>query len=112
MKSAIQNPVMPAETGVRKDNGVHVMKMKTFLTLLLAPLALLVSPLAISHSDGGSAINHGILHMLEVSVAAPVTGYIFGLILSTAILIMVGLILRQVVATRKAHQHLHKKSLH
>ena len=61
---------------------------------------------------GGFAVYHGIVHMLEMPAAAPVTGYIPGLIISTAILMMVGLILRQVVATRKAHQHPHTKSLH
>ena len=59
---------------------------------------------------GGFAVYHGIVHMLEMPAAAPVTGYILGLMFSTAILMMVGLILRQVVATRKAHQHSHSHS--
>ena len=63
---------------------------------------------------GGFAVYHGIVHMLEIPAAAPVTGYILGLMFSTMILMMVGLILRQVVATRKAHQHSHShtKSLY
>jgi urease accessory protein len=200
MKPAIQKPVMPAETGIRKDNGEHLMQPRNFLALLLAPLALLVSPLIFAHSGGdsiaglsdgfmhpatgldhmliaiaagfwaarsgdhgvpdmayflllmlagmllgivsvqfpllqletllvigvtvtfialaiaapqyfariffgGFAIYHGIVHMLEMPAAASVTGYIVGLMLSTAMLMMVGLILRQVVATRKSHQH-------
>lgn len=59
---------------------------------------------------GGFAIYHGIVHMLEIPAAALSMGYIVGLVLSTAILMMVGLILRQVIATRRPH--LHSKSTH
>ncbi|MCK5382393.1 MAG: HupE/UreJ family protein [Gammaproteobacteria bacterium] len=52
---------------------------------------------------GGFAVYHGIVHMLEIPAAVTATGYIIGLILSTGMLLMVGLILRQVVETRKPH---------
>jgi urease accessory protein len=61
---------------------------------------------------GGFAIYHGIVHMLEIPAAAFSTGYILGLVLSTAILMMVGLILRQVIATRRPHLHSNSKSTH
>jgi urease accessory protein len=52
---------------------------------------------------GGFAVYHGIVHMLEMPAVVTATGYIIGLILSTGMLLMVGLILRQVVETRKPH---------
>lgn len=56
---------------------------------------------------GGFAVFHGIVHMLEMPVAVATTAYIVGLMFSTGMLLMVGLILRQVVATRKPHLHAH-----
>jgi len=50
---------------------------------------------------GGFALYHGIVHMLEMP--APATGYIVGLIISTGLMLMLGLILRQVMVTRKPH---------
>lgn len=61
---------------------------------------------------GGFALCQGIGHMLEIPAAAAATGYVLGLMLSTALLMMIGLVLRQVVATRKPHpyQQSHEKS--
>ena len=52
---------------------------------------------------GGFAVYHGIVHMLEMSVPVTASGYIIGLLLSTWLLLMLGLILRQVIVTRKPH---------
>ena len=52
---------------------------------------------------GGFAVYHGIVHMLEMPVSALAAGYIVGLFFSTGLLLMLGLILRQVIATRKPH---------
>lgn len=54
---------------------------------------------------GGFAVYHGIVHMLEIPVPGVAMGYILGLIISTWLLLMLGLILRQVVVTRKPHSH-------
>lgn len=52
---------------------------------------------------GGFAVYHGIVHMLEMPVPAAAMTYMTGLLFSTWLLLMFGLILRQVVATRKPH---------
>ena len=52
---------------------------------------------------GGFAVYHGIVHMLEMPVPATAAGYIIGLVFSTGLLLMLGLMLRQVIATRKPH---------
>ena len=52
---------------------------------------------------GGFALYHGIVHMLEMPVPVMASGYIIGLLLSTWLMLMLGLILRQVVVTRKPH---------
>ena len=52
---------------------------------------------------GGFAVYHGIVHMLEMPVPVTASGYIIGLLLSTWLLLMLGLILRQVIVTRKPH---------
>ncbi len=52
---------------------------------------------------GGFAAYHGVVHMLEMPAPAAVTGYMAGLFFSTGLLLMFGLILRQVVITRKPH---------
>ena len=52
---------------------------------------------------GTFAVYHGIVHMLEMPVPVTASGYIIGLLLSTWLLLMLGLILRQVIVTRKPH---------
>jgi urease accessory protein len=52
---------------------------------------------------GGFALYHGMVHMLEMPVPVAATGYVVGLFFSTGLLLMLGLILRQVVVTRKPH---------
>ena len=54
---------------------------------------------------GGFAAYHGVVHMLEMPAPAAVTGYMAGLFFSTGLLLMFGLILRQVIITRKPHSH-------
>lgn len=50
---------------------------------------------------GGFAVYHGVVHMLEMPVPAAAAGYMTGLFFSTGLMLMLGLILRQVVATCK-----------
>ena len=50
---------------------------------------------------GGFAVYHGIVHMLAMPVPAAAMSYVIGLLCSTWLLLMLGLILRQVVATLK-----------
>jgi hydrogenase/urease accessory protein HupE len=50
---------------------------------------------------GGFALYHGIVHMLEMTTPAAAMSYITGLFFSTWLLLLFGLILRQVVVTRK-----------
>ena len=52
---------------------------------------------------GGFAIYHGMVHMLEMPTPAAATGYMVGLFIATGLMCMLGLILRQVVITRKPH---------
>ena len=52
---------------------------------------------------GGFALYHGIVHMLEMPSAVATISYVIGLLFSTWLLLMFGLILRQVVVTRKPH---------
>lgn len=52
---------------------------------------------------GGFALYHGMVHMLEMPAPLAATGYVIGLVFSTGLLMMFGLILRQVVVTRKPH---------
>jgi urease accessory protein len=54
---------------------------------------------------GGFAAYHGVVHMLEMPAPAALTGYMAGLFFSTGLLLMFGLILRQVIITRKPHSH-------
>ena len=54
---------------------------------------------------GGFAIYHGMVHMLEMPTPAVATGYMVGLFIATGLMCMLGLILRQVVITRKPHSH-------
>ena len=55
---------------------------------------------------GGFAIYHGIAHILEMPALLAVTGYMIGLLLSTWLLMMFGLMLRQVVVTRRPHSEI------
>jgi urease accessory protein len=52
---------------------------------------------------GGFAVYHGVVHMLEMPVPATAAGYMTGLFFSTGLLLILGLMLRQVVAIRKPH---------
>ncbi len=54
---------------------------------------------------GGFAAYHGVAHMLEMPEPVAAVGYMFGLFFSNWLLLMFGLILRQVVITRKPHSH-------
>lgn len=51
---------------------------------------------------GSFAVYQGAVHILEIPSPAPVTGYAAGLLLSTCVLLATGIVLRQVVITRKS----------
>jgi hydrogenase/urease accessory protein HupE len=54
---------------------------------------------------GGFAAYHGVVHMLEMPAPVAAVGYMAGLFFSTGLLLMFGLILRQVIISRKPHSH-------
>jgi len=85
------------------------LQLSTILVVGLMVMFIALSIVAPHHFAyiffGGFALYHGMVHMLEMSSPANATGYIFGLLLSTGLLLMLGLILRQVVITRKPHSH-------
>jgi urease accessory protein len=58
---------------------------------------------------GGFALYHGIVHVLAMPVSDLSAGFVIGLFFSTALLLMGGLILRQVVITRKPHSQTYSK---
>jgi urease accessory protein len=83
------------------------LQLSTILVLLLTVAfiaATIVAPQYFAYIFfGGFAVYHGIVHMLAMPAPATVAGYFIGLFFATGLLLMFGLILRQVVATRKAH---------
>jgi urease accessory protein len=58
---------------------------------------------------GGFALYHGVVHVLAMPATPVATGFVVGLFFSTALLLMGGLILRQVVVTRKPHPRTYSK---
>lgn len=52
---------------------------------------------------GGLAIYQGMTHLLQTPAHAGMGGFALGLLLSTGVLMIFGMILRQVVATRRPH---------
>jgi urease accessory protein len=52
---------------------------------------------------GSLATYHGLVHILEMPASNGVSGFAIGLLLSTAVLMILGLILRGVVVTRRPH---------
>jgi urease accessory protein len=83
------------------------LQLSTVLIVLLTVAfiaASIVAPQYIAYIFfGGFAVYHGVVHMLEMPVPATAAGYMIGLFFSTGLMLMLGLILRQVVATRKPH---------
>jgi urease accessory protein len=53
---------------------------------------------------GGFAIYHGLVHILEIPTVTEAAGYAVGLFFSTAILLALGVMLRQVMHARKFHR--------
>ena len=77
-------------------------------TLFLLTVA--VVAVAIGYSEwlghvalGGLAMYQGMTHLLQVPAHVGVGGFALGLLLSTGVLMIVGLILRQVMTTRRPH---------
>ncbi len=58
---------------------------------------------------GGFALYHGVVHVVAMPGPLVSAGFIAGLFFSTALLLMGGLILRQVVITRKPHSQTYSK---
>ncbi len=52
---------------------------------------------------GGLALYYGVMHMLEAPVAGSPSAFALGLLISTAVLLKLGLMLRTVVAAFRAH---------
>jgi len=79
--------------------------------LIVAVIAVAIAwPSYFMHAFFGSfALYHGMVHMLEMPANAACAGFAIGLLLSTGVLLSLGLILRQVVVTRWPH---HMRSHH
>jgi len=81
------------------------LQLSTILVLMLTAAFIALCIAAPQHFAfvffGAFAVYHGIVHMLEMPAPVTATGYMLGLFLSTGLLLMLGLILRQVVATLK-----------
>ncbi len=74
-----------------------------FLTVAVIAIAI-ACPAYFMHALFGSfALYHGMVHMLEMPANAEHAGFAIGLLLSTGVLLGLGLILRQVVVTRWPH---------
>jgi len=80
-------------------------------TTLAFVLPALVIAVAIARQDlfgyvlfGSLAFYHGAVHMLAMPSVASVTGYAAGLLLSTGMLLALGVILRQVINAHKHHR--------
>ena len=84
-----------------------LLQLSTILVILLTVVFVAASIAAPQYFAyiffGGFALYHGIVHMLEMPVLATAAGYVIGLLFSTGLLLLLGLILRQVVVTRKPH---------
>ena len=79
-------------------------------TTLAFVLPAVVIAVAIARQDlfgyvlfGSFAFYHGVVHILEMPSMASVTGYAAGLLLSTGLLLALGVILRQVINAHKHH---------
>lgn len=83
------------------------LQLSTILVVMLTVAFIAVSIAAPQHFAyiffGVFAVYHGIVHMLGMPAPVTAMGYMFGLLISTGLLLMLGLILRQVVVTRKPH---------
>jgi urease accessory protein len=83
------------------------LQLSTTLVLVLTVAFIALSIAAPQHFAyvffGAFAVYHGLVHMLEMPALITAVGYMLGLVFSTGLLLMLGIILRQVVASRKAH---------
>ena len=83
------------------------LQLSTILVVMLTVAFIAVSIAAPKHFAyiffGVFAVYHGIVHMLEMPAPVTAMGYMLGLLFSTGLMLMLGLILRQVVVTRKPH---------
>ena len=80
--------------------------------ILIFLLTMLVITVAIARQDlfgyaffGSLALYHGLAHIIEIPPSAALAGYALGLLLSTGLLLALGIILRQVMMARRP-QHL------
>jgi urease accessory protein len=83
------------------------LQMSTILVILSTAVFVAMTIVAPQHIAylffGGLAVYQGIFHVLEMPALAMVAGYAFGLFFATLLLLLLGLIVRQVVATLKPH---------
>ena len=83
------------------------LQLSTVLVMLLTMTFVAVTIVAPQYFAyvffGSFAVYHGVVHMLEMPVPVTAAGYAVGLFLSTWLMLMLGLILRQVFVTRKPH---------
>lgn len=83
-----------------------LLQMQTLLVLLVAALITIgiAAPQYFAYLFfGGFAVYHGIVHILVMPAPAAVLAYGAGLFFSTGLLVLLGLIIRQVVVTRNPH---------
>jgi len=76
-----------------------------FLLVMIIIAVAIACPSCFMYAFLGSfALWHGVVHMLEMPADAALTGYAAGLLVSTSVLLTLGLILRGVIVTRRPHR--------
>jgi urease accessory protein len=79
-----------------------------FLLVVAVIAVAIASPSYFMHAFFGSiALWHGLAHMLEMPRDAALAGFAVGLLVSTGVLMSLGLMLRGVIATRRPHDMRH-----
>jgi len=84
------------------------LQLLTLLVVMLTTTVIAASIIAPQYFAriffGGFAIYHGIVHLLEMSVLVTATAYIVGLLVSTGLLLMTGIFLRQRTVAQTLHR--------
>ncbi|MEZ5541321.1 MAG: HupE/UreJ family protein [Pseudomonadota bacterium] len=77
-----------------------------FLLIVTVIAVAIACPHCFLHAIFGSfALWHGMVHMLEMPAQSAQAGFAIGLLLSTSVLLTLGLIVRGVIVTRRPHGH-------
>jgi len=83
---------------------LEITTLLLFLLVMAAIAVAIACPAFFMHTFFGSfALYHGLVHMLEMPANSAATGFAIGLLLSTGVLLTLGLILRGVIVTRRPH---------